>query len=186
MFRISIPVALSAVVLGGCAGYKLDPISPEEARTNHTRDKTTEGYVFYEPQPFIFGTLKGINRETKPSPNGDVTVVNAEYVYEIKYFKDYERPYRFTRQEFLAKNDLKITFQDGWMFTGAESSTDTTGVVTSLVDLANSMIPAAGPVESVKPFVLYRLNYSFKTEEKPARYWLQEVNVGEYVPGAAQ
>lgn len=144
-------LSLATITLGGCAGYRLTPLERSvdtggAAGSVHTPG--TEGYVFYAPSPYLLGTLQG----TKDG--------NPGYDYKIIFLPDYDRPYRFTRFNTLAQSDLKISFAEGWMFTGAESSVDTTallGLATALVE----KLPFA-PTASSPAVVLYRLEWDEK------------------------
>lgn len=60
------------------------------------------------------------------------------YDFQVIYLPDYGRPFRFTSYEFLAKSELNISFKDGWMFTGAESSVDSTVALGHVVELAKA------------------------------------------------
>ncbi len=145
----------------GCAGYKLTPISPGEASSAHCEGREgKEGYIFHAPQPFLMGTLK-----PGTTPSEADGSVSAAYDFQIVYLPDYERPYRFTRYEFLAKSDVSTTFQNGWMLTGAESKTDTTAAVSSLVDFVKAVadiVPLSGDgdASTLPGVVLYRIDTS--------------------------
>lgn len=122
---------VTCALLTGCAGYNLKPIAPGSSTHNPSR----EGYVFYAPAPFLMGTLKAPAPAAGGGGGAAAGAAAVQYDFKIVYLPDSARPYRFTRYEFLAKSNLKITFADGWLFTGAESSTDTTQALTALVDL---------------------------------------------------
>jgi hypothetical protein len=123
---IATVVSFTAAALSGCAGYRLTPITPDQARCD--RDSQPEGYVFYAPKPYLLGLGK----------TGDSGTV---FEFEVVYLPDQSKPYRFTRYELFAKSDLNITFEDGWKFTGAESKTDSTPALTALAGLANAALP---------------------------------------------
>jgi len=127
---------ISCSFLTGCAGYRVIPITPSEARSVHS-GKSEHGYIFHAPAPYLFGKLKNT------ASLADGLTLEDAYDFEIVYLPDYERPFRFKQYEFLAKSELKIAFEDGWKFTGAESKTDTTGALDAIVELAKT---AAGPL----------------------------------------
>ncbi len=129
-------LAAACVAAGGCAGYKLTAISPQDADDAHLQGRNTEGYTFYEPAVYIV---------VGPVETGKPTV-------QVFTLPDYERPYRFTRYEFLAKSELEIAFEEGWRFTGAKSSTDSTAVPAAIVSLLEQ-IPFAGRNDSKEPRV---------------------------------
>ncbi|MEK6702330.1 MAG: hypothetical protein AABZ53_08710 [Planctomycetota bacterium] len=144
-FAVITSMAVSAS-LSGCAGYSLTPLATD------AHDPSKEGYVFYAPAPFLMGTLK-----SPPAAAGEKTAP-ASYDFKIVYLPDRSRPYRFTRYECLAKSDLKITFTDGWLFTGAESSTDSTQALTAIVDLAKLAAGAALPGAAPAGVLLWRID----------------------------
>jgi hypothetical protein len=139
---IRLAILAPALLLTGCAGYHLTPLSPDVAAQMHDTGKEhKEGYIFYAPQPFLLGN---------PNQQGN-------YEFKLIYLPDYARPYRFTQYEFFAKSDLKIAFEDGWKFTGADSKVDTTAALSSLVELAKGAIKTAS---TTKPSpVLYRVEW---------------------------
>ena len=140
----------SVGVVTGCAGYKLQPITPQQASDSHKTAGAKEGYIFYEPAPYLMGGLVAKGTDGKPD----------QYKFDLVYLPDYTRPYRFTRYEVLAKSNLKIAFENGWKFTGAESSTDSTAAFAALVDLAKSTVAALDRPAGAEPdpIVLYRID----------------------------
>lgn len=166
-------LAASLLLLTGCAGYRLEPTTPEDAAAVHRSSQTKEGYIFYEPHPYVMGTLKGSKADDKGT--------SAEYDFQLVYLPDYDRPYRFTRYETLAKNDLKITFANGWMFTGAESSTDSTAALSAIADLIKAGIAAmnVGAGQAPEPVILYRLEYGSSKDEPGKTYFLRKIDLIE-------
>lgn len=130
---------LTAAALTGCAGYNLRPITTGETSIESWGGKgvdgrpAKEGYIFYAPHPFLLLTPQPVPANMQPPKK-------PHYSASIVYLPDFQRPYRFTRYTLLAKSDLNINFKDGWMFTGAESKTDTTAFTSGLVDLAKSAV----------------------------------------------
>lgn len=150
-------LGVAAVVGAGCAGYKLKPISPAEAKRSHEEgSKSNEGYIFHAPQPFLLGTLKELDGGKSPT-----------YDFKLIYLPDYNRPFRFTRYEFLAKSDLDVTFTDGWQFTNAKSTTDTTAAFSTLVDLAKGVVGTLDATKPLPPIILFRID----TSAEPILQW---------------
>ncbi len=123
-------VAGAALALAGCASYDLTPITIDDV---HNPD-FGEGYVFHAPAPYL---------------------IEIGGKHKIVYLPDFDRPYRFTRHEFLAKSELDVRFEDGWRFAGASSKTDSTAALSSLASLAGSLgIRAADGPETTR---IYRI-----------------------------
>lgn len=136
MLRIVV-TGIVVMMLSGCAGYRLNPISQTELQSlwnDQGGRRAEEGYIIYEPAPFLIGTLK---EQAANQPY----VLASDYTFKIEYLPDHSRPYRFTQYEVLAKSELKVTFANGWQFTGAESKTDSTAALTALVELAKTISP---------------------------------------------
>ncbi len=148
-----ITTGLITLLLSGCAGYKIRAVDPA-----NIHEPGKEGYVFHAPAPFL--------EERKITAKVD-DVETVTYEYKIVYLPDMERPYRFTQYEFLAKSELKIAFEEGWKWTGAESKTDSTAVPSALVELAKSAADAAlrTPADSSgSVYTLYRLTWDYATQ----------------------
>jgi hypothetical protein len=153
MSRVLIVCVIFALV-PGCAGYRLTPMTPEGANEAHTRPDR-EGYIFNAPAPFLIGS-----RVVKDGV--------STYDFKIVYLPDYKRPYRFTRYEFLAQSSLDITFQEGWRFDGAKSTSDSTATVAALAEVAGSILAMREAEAAPADLVIFRINPS----ERPA---LQQV-----------
>lgn len=151
---IAFVLITQALSLAGCAGYKLTPVSRSAVEAAHAHGGP-EGYIVYAPQPFLLATINAPVKDDKgvTSP--------PTYKFEIIHLPNFDRPYRFTRHEFLAKSEVDFKLENGWMFAGAKSWSDSTAALTALAGLAETALGLSSlNAEGAPPpaAVLFRIN----------------------------
>jgi len=155
---VAIPMlAATAVVLAGCASYKIQPVSKDTDPWNGVAHP--EGYVFYQPELYFLVTSappkaagdppppadkgdKLMSEDAKPAPAP--TSAPTLTVTPI-YLPNPDKPYRVTTFNFLAKSDFTFNFKDGWQLTSIADKADNSGVAIALVGQMKTMLDAAIP-----------------------------------------
>lgn len=120
-----------AVMISGCASYKI------------TDKNGNEGYPVYTPEPYLMIT------------SGDSTIKG-----EIVWLPNYNKEYRITTSNFLAKADFEFEITNGWMLTTIHDKGDNTNVASELLDSIQKNTEEKIILDQSKKSVnLYRLNY---------------------------
>lgn len=108
-----------AVLLAGCSGMVIKPISPQEATAFHEDPAKNgrSGYVVYAPTIYFSVGLDDKN----------VCVMGKPFV-----LPDYNRPYRLDSKSGLGKAGTEFTITDGWMLGAAKDNSDNTAILNAL------------------------------------------------------
>lgn len=103
------------MLLSGCAGLDIKPITDTDRKCLHTDKNKIKGYVVYAPK--IFFEVKNLERNC-----------------EIKTFKmpDYSKPFSVNIRAGFGKVDTKVGIKDGWMLGDISANTDNTAVLSEL------------------------------------------------------
>ncbi|MCX6908273.1 MAG: hypothetical protein NTY01_09545, partial [Verrucomicrobia bacterium] len=97
---------VTAFLSGGCASYDIQPIAASKLKEwGEDKGSLPSGYIIYQPELYFSATIttEGTNKQT-------VTVAPL-------YLPNYQKPYRVTTHNFLAKADFSFTFDNGWKLT---------------------------------------------------------------------
>jgi hypothetical protein len=121
----------AALLAGGCAYYKIQPVSASSVQNWGKSNGPQEGYVFYQPELYFAATI------TKDSGSANVTVTPI-------YLPNHERPYRVTTHNFLAKADFTFNFENGWKLTQISDKSDNSTLANTLAGELKTMLSAAG------------------------------------------
>ncbi|MEO1009569.1 MAG: hypothetical protein AAFX79_13485 [Planctomycetota bacterium] len=154
----------SVTFLCSCAGYKISPLAPDQL--DEWGNDQDDGYIFYEPELFLIARMRSesIQKLEDNLETQDKSLLLDTYELEVIYLPDYSRPYRFSQYEFFAKSELKITFENGWMFTGAESKTDTTAIL-DLLAAALQAAPFTDRGADVPTVMMFRIHITSRSIE---------------------
>jgi len=140
MKRILCIIPLAAALLaGGCAYYKIQPISASSLQNWGKTNGPQEGYVFYQPELYFAATIAtdstGDKGTAQTKQNVTVTPI---------YLPNHERPYRLTTHNFLANADYTLNFENGWKLTQISDKSDNTAVANTLAGELKTILSAAG------------------------------------------
>ena len=150
----------------GCASYRIQPISGTEvARWGDSQTPLKEGYIFYQPELYFTATIA---LETAKDKDGKEQTKESVSVAPL-YLPNYQKPYRLTTRNVLAKADFGFDWENGWKLTRLSDKSDNSMVAATLAGELKTLLSAAGlPVtKSVgaprSRVVLYRPNFDKKT-----------------------
>jgi hypothetical protein len=168
-----ISALFTSVLLAGCAGVSITPLSPEEAAAAHRPGASRrDGYVIYEPQVLFMATrvAAAVSPPKPAAEGGDVRPADVVRIdgWEIRrvVMPDYSRPYRVHPYAFLAKTDFDFDYQEGWMLSHQKATLDSTAVI-SLLTEALKKLPSfmAADTSQGQPQVVF-----FKLINNPPPY----------------
>lgn len=127
-------LATISLTLCSCATYTIRPISKEQTKWPLSKDvKADKGYIFYQPELYFVLTI------TKDDKG---TTAKAEPIY----LPNYEKPYRVTTFNFLAKADFTFAFENGWKLTSIADKSDNSTVANTLAGQLSAIVSAAAGV----------------------------------------
>ena len=101
-------VSLVAALTGGCAWYDIQPISASSLNNWGKTNSLPEGYIFYQPELYFSATI--VTDSTAPTGKANITVTPL-------WLPNYQKPYRLTTHNFLAKADFSFNLENGWKLT---------------------------------------------------------------------
>jgi hypothetical protein len=152
----------AALLAGGCAYYKIQPISASSVQNWGKTNGVQEGYVFYQPELYFAATIA-------PDSTGASGTTSAKQSVTVApiYLPNHERPYRVTTHNFLAKADFTFNFENGWKLTQISDKSDNTAVANTLAGELKTMLSTAVVKAQVEPgtnapkerVILYRPEY---------------------------
>jgi len=90
----------------GCAGYIIE------------KNGTGTGYDFYRPEPYL------LVRQNS----------SAKSAAEIVWLPNYNHRYRVRTWNYLAKADIKFTFEEGWCLESISDKSDNTELISKVLD----------------------------------------------------
>jgi len=129
----------AALLAGGCAYYKIQPVSASSVQNWGKTDGPQEGYVFYQPELYFAATIATDSASDKGTAQAKQNVTVAPI-----YLPNHARPYRVTTHNFLAKADFTFNFENGWKLTQISDKSDNTSVANALAGELKTMLSAAG------------------------------------------
>lgn len=154
------------VVLSGCAYYKITPISAKESSGwAKGIPPKSEGYVIYQPELYFSAT---VTVETTKDDKGKEQTKENVSVTPL-YLPNYQKPYRVTTHNFLAKADFAFEFENGWKLTKLSDKTDNSTIANTLAGELKTMLSVAGLSiaaeggKTKKRIILYRPVFNDQT-----------------------
>lgn len=166
MKRIMILLPLLAVLTGGCAWYKIQPIARTEVkRWGEPGKPLAEGYIFYQPELYFSAT---ITTETVKNSAGQDESRHNVSVTPV-YLPNYGKPYRVTTHNFLGKSDFGFDFENGWKLTRLADKADNSTLANTLAGQLDTILKATGgggvskAMSSKTRVVLYRPTFNEAT-----------------------
>jgi hypothetical protein len=137
---------VAALLAGGCAYYKIQPISESSVQNWGRTNGLREGYVFYQPELYFAATIS-----TDSTGDKGTTQTKQSVTVTPIYLPNRERPYRLTTHNFLAKADFTFNFENGWKLTQISDKADNTAVANTLAGELKTILSAAGVKAMVEP-----------------------------------
>ena len=128
-------VSLMAWLTGGCAWYKIQPVSANSLNNWGKTNALPEGYIFYQPELYFAATVTMDSTGATSKQNITVTPL---------WLPNYQKPYRLTTHNFLAKADFAFNFENGWKLTQIADKGDNSTVANTLAGQLATMLKAVG------------------------------------------
>ena len=128
-------VFLAAWLTGGCAWYDIQPVSADSLNGWSKTKGLPEGYIFYQPELYFSATI--VTETTGPASKQNITVTPI-------WLPNYQKPYRLTTHNFLAKADFTFSFENGWKLTQIADKGDNSTVANTLAGQLTTVLKAAG------------------------------------------
>src|SRR5690242_6743419 len=97
-------LSLAAWLAGGCAWYDIQPVAADSLNGWGKTNGLREGYIFYQPELYFSATI--VTESTGRTNKQNVTVTPV-------WLPNYQKPYRLTTHNFLAKADFTFNFENG-------------------------------------------------------------------------
>jgi hypothetical protein len=117
-----IAVCLGSMVLAGCAGLDIQPLTPQQAAAAHA-GAGPAGYIVYAPMTVVEISDRDGCRAGAP--------------FQLP---DYARPYRLRSRSGLGRSGVDVSIADGWMLGGFKDSSDNG----ALLDAAGAVLGRRG------------------------------------------
>jgi len=136
---------------GGCAYYKIQPVPASSLKDWGKTGGPQEGYIFYQPELYFFGDGSGGFRPKA----GSSAPANKTSRWFPLYLPNYQRPFRVTTRNFLAKSDFTFNFENGWKLTQISDRADNTAVANTLA----GQLQTSGAAAGAGPFKLPATNH---------------------------
>ena len=150
-------ISLSAWLTGGCAWYDIRPVPAASLNGWGKNNGLAEGYVFYQPELYFSVTI--VTESLGPTNRQNITVTPV-------WLPNYQKPYRLTTHNFLAKADFSFTFDNGWKLTQIADKADNSTVANAMAGQLATVLKAAGvaikltaPVPQTR-VILYRPTFN--------------------------
>jgi hypothetical protein len=128
-------ISLVALLTGGCAWYKIQPISASSVNGWGKTNCLPEGYIFYQPELYFSATI--VTESTGSASKQNVTVTPV-------WLPNYQKPYRVTTHNILARADFTFNFENGWKLTSIADKGDNSTVANTLAGQLTTVLKAAG------------------------------------------
>ena len=150
--------SLAVFLTGGCAWYKIQPVSADSLNKWGKTNGPAEGYIFYQPELYFSATI--VTESTGSTGKQSVTVTPI-------WLPNYQKPYRVTTHNILAKADFTFNFENGWKLTSIADKGDNatlantlTGQLTTVLKTAEGLKAIEGQQPPVKTrVILFRPSY---------------------------
>jgi len=132
MKKILFFVSLMAWLTGGCAWYDIQPISANSLSNWGKTNSLPEGYIFYQPELYFSATIV--------TDSADKQIVTVTPLW----LPNYQKPYRLTTHNFLAKADFTFNFENGWKLTQIADKGDNSTVANTLAGELATVLKTTG------------------------------------------
>lgn len=155
---IAYAAASLSLFTSGCAYYTITPIAAKDvAQWTAGTAPDKEGYIFYQPELYFSAT---VTLETTKDDKGKEQTKENVTVTPL-YLPNYQKPYRVTTHNFLAKADFAFEFENGWKLTKLSDKSDNSTVANTLAGELKTILSAAGGAatsksESKRRVIMYR------------------------------
>ena len=126
----------AALLTGGCAYYKIQPVAASSLKHWGEAGCTQEGYVFYQPELYFVATVPAESAVSTGQLKQNVTITPL-------YLPNYQKPFRVTTWNFLAKSDFTFGFENGWKLTQISDKADNAAVADAFAGQLHAMLSAA-------------------------------------------
>jgi len=124
---------------GGCAYYKIQPVPPASLADWGKPNGPPEGYIFYQPELYFSVTVL-----TGSTNAGGSTAAEKQTVTVTPlYLPNYQKPFRLTTRNFLAKSDFTFNFENGWKLAQISDQADNAAVANTLAGQLQTILAAA-------------------------------------------
>jgi hypothetical protein len=130
---------------GGCAYYKIQPVPAASLKDWGKTNGAREGYIFYQPELYFSVTILTESADAGGDPQAKQTVKVAPL-----YLPNYQKPFRVTTWDFMAKSDFTFNFEDGWKLTQISDKADNSAVANTLAGQLQTILSAAKGTGSFK------------------------------------
>jgi len=136
---------------GGCAYYKIQPVTAASLKNWGKTDGPREGYIFYQPELYFSATI------LPDSTNASGGTAQAKQTVTVTplYLPNYQKPFRVTTRNFLAKSDFTFNFENGWKLTQISDKADNSTMANTLAGQLQTILSAA---EGTGPFRVQATN----------------------------
>ncbi len=131
-------VSLLALLTGGCAWYKIQPVSADSLNDWGKTGRQPGGYVFYQPELYFAATIVTESAGATNKQNITVTPI---------WLPNYQKPYRVTTHNFLAKADFTFNFENGWKLTSIADKGDNSTMANTLAGQLATVLKTTGAAE---------------------------------------
>jgi hypothetical protein len=130
---------------GGCAYYKIQPVPAASLKDWGKTNGPQEGYIFYQPELYFSATI------LPDSTNAGGGTAQAKQTVTVTplYLPNYQKPFRVTTRNFLAKSDFTFNFENGWKLTQISDKADNSTVANTMAGQLQTILSAA---EGTGPF----------------------------------
>jgi hypothetical protein len=132
MKKIFFFILLMAWLTGGCAWYKIQPVSANSLGSWGKTNALPEGYIFYQPELYFSATIV-----TDSAGKQSITVASL-------WLPNYQKPYRLTTHNFLARADFAFNFENGWKLTQIADKGDNSTMADTLAGQLATALKTAG------------------------------------------
>lgn len=136
---------MAALLTGGCAYYKIQPIPPASLEAWSKTNGLPDGYIFYQPELYFSATIltEAAKAGSSGQPRQTVTVTPL-------YLPNYQKPFRVTTRNFLAKSDFSFNFENGWKLTQISDQVDNSTLANTLAGQLQTILSATAGAGSFR------------------------------------
>ncbi|MFZ0829165.1 MAG: hypothetical protein WAO02_17265 [Verrucomicrobiia bacterium] len=128
----------TALLASGCAYYKIQPVAAASLEDWDKTSQPPEGYIFYQPELYFSVTFLADGT----TPAGGAPAKPAVMVTPL-YLPNYQKPFRVTTRNFLAKADFTFNFENGWKLTQISDRGDNSTMASTLAEQLQTILTAA-------------------------------------------
>ena len=147
-----------ALVLAGCSGVDIRPISPHYEKRAHEGEPTASGYVVYGPMVVVEISLREVcvARNEKGACTQQEAVCAAGTPFVLP---DLAKPFVVDVRNGFGKAGVDLAIAEGWRLTSLKDQSDNTAILGAIEKfaLARTSDPAARRVGGCSAPGLYRV-----------------------------